>query len=407
MTTITLESPSTTGRLEELVDRLLAALLSPEPEIVKPAPSLSRGVHEAAGLRQSGDLEGALALLADVDSTRAPDSQRRWLYAEWLDIARRRFADGNVALYSPATGRAAVLVERDDGSLETVAALGLRWPGGQDLLPAQPARTEAAGERRCVMVAAYATVDIADLKARNPLGDAVEAAGVALRGKGRVRQGVCPFHKEVEGSFTVYSDSEKFWCFGCGAGGDVLDFVGRMGGLTLPEAIRRLDDGSPPLTTTAARPAAARQPTAPAISRRDPVLLTAAVRFYGGQLRRSRAALEYLASRSISLDTARRLGLGYATGHGLREHLQAAGFTDQRLRSSGLFLEEGRERFAGMVVVPDLSGGLAMWLGGQGGAARRQAPLPGASRPQAAAGSGPPRPRRLPAQSSLKGSSTG
>ena len=96
------------------------------------------------------------------------------------------------------------------------------------------------------MVAAHATADMAELKARNPLGDAVEAAGVALRGKGRVRQGVCPFHQEAEGSFTVYADTEKFHCFGCGSRGDVLDFVQRMEGLTLPEAIRRLDDGSPP-----------------------------------------------------------------------------------------------------------------------------------------------------------------
>ena len=94
------------------------------------------------------------------------------------------------------------------------------------------------------MVVANATVDIAELKARNPLGDSVESAGVVLRGKGRVRQGVCPFHKESEGSFTVYSDTERFYCFGCGAGGDVLDFVQRMEGLTLPEAIRRLDGGT-------------------------------------------------------------------------------------------------------------------------------------------------------------------
>ena len=52
-----------------------------------------------------------------------------------------------------------------------------------------------------------ANVDIPALKARHPLGDAVEAAGVRLRGRGRVRQGVCPFHEEAEGSFTVYGDS--------------------------------------------------------------------------------------------------------------------------------------------------------------------------------------------------------
>ena len=110
------------------------------------------------------------------------------------------------------------------------------------------------------MVAANTTVDIPSLKARHPLGDTVEAAGVALRGKGRVRQGVCPFHQEAEGSFTVYSDSERFYCFGCGSGGDVLDFVQRMEGLTLPEAIRRLDDGSG--AGCGASPAASFNPTA-------------------------------------------------------------------------------------------------------------------------------------------------
>ena len=91
-----------------------------------------------------------------------------------------------------------------------------------------------------------ANVDITALKARHPLGDTVEAAGVRLRGRGRVRQGVCPFHDENEGSFTVYADSERFYCFGCGEGGDVLDFIRRVENLSLPEAIARLD-GSPGL----------------------------------------------------------------------------------------------------------------------------------------------------------------
>ena len=215
------------------------------------------------------------------------------------------------------------------------------------------------------MVVANATVDFGELRARNPLGDAVEAAGIVLRGKGRVRQGVCPFHDETEGSFTVYAASEKFYCFGCGARGDVLDFVGRMEGLTLPEAMQRLGDGSPSSTTAAARPAATRQPAAPAISHRDPALLTAAVRFYAGRLRESGEALEYLSSRGIGPDAAARLGLGYATGRGLRERLESAGFDTRRLRDSGLFLERGRERFAGMITVPDIANGLVRWLTGR------------------------------------------
>ena len=135
MTTITLESPTSTGGLEELVDRLLATLFSPDSEQTEPAPtpSLVKAVHAGRRLRQSGDLDGALAVFAGVDTANATDGQLRWLYAEWLDIARRRFAGDNAALYSPGTGRAAALVPQDeDGATLAVAAiLGMRWPVGK------------------------------------------------------------------------------------------------------------------------------------------------------------------------------------------------------------------------------------------------------------------------------------
>ena len=230
------------------------------------------------------------------------------------------------------------------------------------------------------MVVANAPVDLVALKARHPLGDAVEAAGVRLRGRGRVRQGVCPFHDEAEASFTVYADTEKFYCFGCGEAGDVLDFIQRVEGLTLPEAIRRLD-GSPGLAPGAVRrPAATRRPSAAVVPPRDPALLTAATRFYAGQLRRSHAAREYLASRGIGLKAAVRLGLGFAPGSGLREALESSGFTADRLRDSGLFMERGSERFAGMAVVPEVAGGLVRWLAGRAigpDAAPRFQSLPG------------------------------
>ena len=210
-----------------------------------------------------------------------------------------------------------------------------------------------------------ANVDIPALKARHPLGDTVEAAGVRLRGRGRVRQGVCPFHDEAEGSFTVYADSERFWCFGCGEGGDVLDFVQKAEGLTLPEAIARLD-GSPGLAPRSApRPARTRRPASAALPPRDPTLLTAAARFYAGCLRRSPEARGYLASRGVGPVAADRLGLGYAPGNGLRHALESYGFSEKRIRDSGLFMERGSERFAGMVVVPDASGGLIRWLKGR------------------------------------------
>ena len=216
-----------------------------------------------------------------------------------------------------------------------------------------------------------ANVDIAALKSRHPLGDTVEAAGVRLTGRGRVRQGVCPFHDEAEGSFTVYSDSERFYCFGCGLGGDVLDFIQRSEGLSLPEAIARLD-GSPGLAPRSApRPARRRRPASAAPPPRDPSLLTAAARFYAGCLRRSTEARGYLASRGVGPVAAARLGLGYSPGSGLRQALKALGFSEKRIRDSGLFMERGSERFAGMVVVPDpvsstgQAGGLVRWLKGR------------------------------------------
>ena len=131
MTTMTLETPASVRRLEELVDRLLAALLGADALADAAAASLVRTVHQARRLRQSGDLDTALATLADVGASQAPESELRWLYAEWLDIARRRFAGLNAILYSPATGRAAALVAQDDGSLEVVSVLGMRWPVGK------------------------------------------------------------------------------------------------------------------------------------------------------------------------------------------------------------------------------------------------------------------------------------
>ena len=211
---------------------------------------------------------------------------------------------------------------------------------------------------------AAGTVDIAALKRRSPLAVVVESSGVGLNGRpgNRVRQGICPFHEESEGSFTVYADSERWYCFGCGLGGDVLDFIQRADRVDLPEAIRRLDGGDwPPANPQPAE----RRPQAPEPSfTRDPQLLTAAMRFYTTELRRSPGAQRYLALRGIDLSAAERLGLGFAPGQGLRPFLRELGFDEQRLDSSGLFTERG-DRFRGMIVVPELIAGRVHWLAGR------------------------------------------
>ena len=132
MSTAVGEAGDRPGRsLEELVDRVFEALLGGAPATTA-ADSIARRVHEARRLRQQGDLDGALAVLASADLKQASEQEARWTYGEWLDVARRRFGDREgTAVYSPTTGRAAVLAPHPGGSLEVLAVLGMRWPVGK------------------------------------------------------------------------------------------------------------------------------------------------------------------------------------------------------------------------------------------------------------------------------------
>ena len=116
--------------LEELVDRLIAAMFPQEEETTQ---TVARSVHDARRLRQTGDLDGALAVFAGADTAKATAQQSRWAHAEWLDLVKRRFGDKGLVLYSQGKGRAAALSPRDDGTLEVLAALGMRWQPGKIL----------------------------------------------------------------------------------------------------------------------------------------------------------------------------------------------------------------------------------------------------------------------------------
>ncbi len=115
--------------LEELVDRIFEVLLGAAPETEQ---SIACGVHEARRMRQQGDLDGALAVLAGEDLKKATEQETRWVYAEWLGVARRRFAGREGAVvYGPGTGRAAVLAPHPGGALEVLAVLWMRWEPGK------------------------------------------------------------------------------------------------------------------------------------------------------------------------------------------------------------------------------------------------------------------------------------
>ena len=121
--------------LEELVDRLMAALFREAPETAAPtatpAQSMVRSVHDARRLKQAGDLDGALAVFGGVDAATATTREARWAYAEWTALVKRRLGDRELLVYSQGAGRAAALTSRDDGSLEVAAVLGMRWEPGK------------------------------------------------------------------------------------------------------------------------------------------------------------------------------------------------------------------------------------------------------------------------------------
>ena len=114
--------------LEELVDRLMAALFKEEEAA---EPSATRSIHEARRLRQAGEIDGALAVLAGVDAAKATPGEARWAFTEWTQMVKRRFADRDAMVYSQGAGRAAALASNNDGALEVVAVLGMRWQAGK------------------------------------------------------------------------------------------------------------------------------------------------------------------------------------------------------------------------------------------------------------------------------------
>jgi len=125
--------PSPRPTLEELVDRIIDAIFGLD-ETVQPRTSPARAIHEARRLRQAGDLDRALEVFTELDPSQATDGEQRWAYAEFLDLARRRFGQADALLYRPAQGRAAVLTAcslGDEGTLEVRAVLGMRWRPGK------------------------------------------------------------------------------------------------------------------------------------------------------------------------------------------------------------------------------------------------------------------------------------
>lgn len=84
----------------------------------------------------------------------------------------------------------------------------------------------------------------ADIRRDVSLSAVAAASGVKLAKAANEWKACCPFHPDRSPSFTIYDGDRRFQCFGCGAGGDALDFVRRAYGVGLLDAIDKLDSGA-------------------------------------------------------------------------------------------------------------------------------------------------------------------
>ena len=70
-------------------------------------------------------------MFASVDAAKANEKEARWAYAEWQALARRKYGDRELLVYSQATGKAAALAPHGDGTVEVLAVLGMGWQPGK------------------------------------------------------------------------------------------------------------------------------------------------------------------------------------------------------------------------------------------------------------------------------------
>ena len=131
--------------------------------------------------------------------------------------------------------------------------------------------------------------DVDAIRQANPLEDAVTEAGVELRQAGSRLVGRCPFHEDRRPSMVVYPGNRSYFCFSCGAGGDVIDFLGRFHRIGFKEAAALLADRKPTLAIPKLVPFR-RSIGQDGPNQLDAEVIQAAAALYAGQLWRSRRA---------------------------------------------------------------------------------------------------------------------
>ncbi len=199
---------------------------------------------------------------------------------------------------------------------------------------------------------------IEEVRTRNDIVDVISQY-VNLKKKGANYFGLCPFHNEKSPSFSVSGDKQMYYCFGCGAGGNVITFVMEYENYSFVEAVKLLADRAGITLPEAeysreARAQADLKNTLLEINR-----LAANYFYYQLKQPNGRIGYEYFKNRALTDDTIRHFGLGYANkvSDDLYRYMRSKGYEDSILKETGLFFIEergARDKFWNRVMFPIL-----------------------------------------------------
>jgi DNA primase len=198
---------------------------------------------------------------------------------------------------------------------------------------------------------------IEEVRARNDIVDVISGY-VRLQKKGASYFGLCPFHNEKSPSFSVSQGKQMYYCFGCGAGGNVITFIQQYENAGFQEAVKML-----------AERAGVKLPEAEyseEVKRREShrakllAVNKEAAKYFYYQLRapQGKQGLAYLKNRQLSDETIHRFGLGFAnkTSDDLARYLRGKGFPDDVIKEAGLASFDERyglhDKFWNRVIFP-------------------------------------------------------
>lgn len=184
----------------------------------------------------------------------------------------------------------------------------------------------------------YAEEWIEEVRSRNDIVDVVSGY-VRLQRKGANYFGLCPFHSEKSPSFSVSPGKQMYYCFGCGAGGNVFTFLMEYENYTFPEAVKALADRSGIDLPEQEYSEEARRQADQKTQLLE--LQKKAAKYYYYLLRQpgGRIGYEYLKNRALTDETIQKFGLGFAGQHSkeLYQYLKHEGYGDLLLKEAGLF----------------------------------------------------------------------